>query len=417
MSTQSPRRLVAVFVLLQAFMLAACASRPSLPAPGPQAPHAVVVLSFDGMPAAATSDGSMPALAALGRAGVRAAGMLPSYPSLTFPNHYTLATGLRPDHHGIVHNYMRDAAFGPYHSKTNGTEPRWYGGEPIWHTLQRQGGRAATVAWIGGQSADDPRHPQRWTAFDGAQDDASRVDQLLRWLDLPPQERPQLLMAYFERHDVAAHANGPASPEAMAARSALDGALQRLLDGLQARGLRDSTDVIVVSDHGMAEVPPRNVDVLPASVPRDAFSVDGVNIVLGIHPVRGREREVEAGLLGRHAHHTCYKRDALPARWQYGTHPRVAPIICQADAGWYLFVDPPRREPGKLRGEHGYDPAEPTMRAVFAAAGPSFRQGITIGTFDNVDVYPLLAHLLHVQPAPNDGALGPLLPALRETSP
>ena len=412
--TTPPRRLAPFLALLLACLVAACASHRAAPAPVDSTAHTVVVLSFDGLPAAAASDGSMPALAALARSGVSSEGMVPSYPSLTFPNHYTLATGLRPDHHGIVHNYMRDAAFGSYHSKKNGTDARWYGGEPIWHTLQRQGGRAATVAWIGAQNAEDPRHPQRWTAFDATQRDDARIDQLLRWLDAPLQERPQLLMAYFERHDVAGHANGPASAEAMEARRTLDASLQRLLDGLEARGLRASTGVIVVSDHGMTQVPPQNVDVLAPAVPRDAFSVDGVNIVLGIHPQPGREREVEAGLIGRHAHHTCYRRDALPARWHYGTHPRVAPIICQADEGWYLFVDKPARMPSKIRGEHGYDPDAASMRAVFAAAGPSFRQGIHLGAFDNVDLYPLLAYLLYVQPAPNDGDLAPLLPALRD---
>ena len=397
--------------LLLACLLPACATRPA-PTAGDTG-RTVVVLSFDGLPAAATTDGSMPALAALGRSGVVADGMVPSYPTLTFPNHYTLATGLRPDRHGIVHNYMRDPAFGPYHSKTNGAEGRWYGGEPIWATLQRQGGRAATVAWIGAQDPADPRRPALSTAFDGAQSDAARVDQLLAWLSLPAGQRPALLMAYFERHDVAAHAHGPASPQAREARRTLDAALRRLRDGLRARGLEGRTDVIVVSDHGMAEVPPDHVDVLSPAVPRSAYTLDGVSIVLGVHPLPGREREVEAALLGRHAHHACHRRDALPPQWHYGTHPRVAPIVCQADVGWYLYAEPPARRAAHVRGEHGYDPRAPAMLAVFAATGPSFRSGARIGAFDNVDLYPLLAHLLRISPAPNDGDLAPLRGALR----
>lgn len=405
-----------VIACLLACVLAACATRAPSSASRAAAQPTVIVLSFDGLPAAAATDGSMPTLAALARSGVGSEGMVPSYPSLTFPNHYTLATGLRPDHHGVVHNYMRDAAFGPYHSKKNGSEARWYGGEPIWNTLQRQGGRAATVAWIGAQDAQDARRPAFFTVFDATQAETARVDQLLSWLALPEAQRPQLLMAYFEHHDVAAHANGPHSPEAMAARTRLDGALRQLLQGLEARNLRETTNVIVVSDHGIAEVPPRNIEALSPAVPRDAFSVDGVNILLGIHPLPGREREVEAGLVGRHAHHTCYRREALPAQWHYGTHPRIAPILCQADVGWYLFVNapPPERTPRKVRGEHGYDPQHPSMRAVFAAAGPSFRAGSHVGSFDNVDLYPLLARLLHIRPAPHDGDLDPLLPALRD---
>jgi predicted AlkP superfamily pyrophosphatase or phosphodiesterase len=402
--------------LLLAGLLPGCTTRRVADARVPEAAPTVVVLSFDGLPAAAVADGSMPALGALARAGVRADGMVPSYPTLTFPNHYTLATGLRPDRHGIVHNYMRDPAFGPYHSKTNGIEARWYGGEPIWATLQRQAGRAGTVAWIGGQDPADPRRPALFTVFDAAQTDQARIDQLLSWLSLPPAQRPRLLMAYFERHDVAAHAHGPASVEAIEARQALDAALQRLREGLQARGLAGQTDVIVVSDHGMAEVQPKNVDVLSAAAPRDAYTVDGVSIVLGVHPLPGREQEVEAALLGRHAHHTCHRRDALPAHWHYGAHPRVAPIVCQADTGWYLYAAPPARKPTRVRGEHGYDPRDPAMLAVFAAAGPSFRSGARIGAFDNVDIYPLLAHLLRIRPAANDGDLAPLRRALRTTA-
>lgn len=406
-------------------LLAACATAVA-PAPSPQAaarapapaaaatPRAVVLLSFDGLPAAATTDGSMPTLSALARDGVRADGMLPSFPSMTFPNHYTLATGLRPDHHGIVHNYMRDAAFGHYQSKVNGAEGRWYGGEPIWATLQRQGGRAGTVAWIGAQDPHGARMPALWTAFDTAQPDAARIGQVLAWLDLPRAARLALVMAYFDLHDKQAHAFGPDAPEAMAARRTLDDALRGLLAGLSARGLRQATDVIVVSDHGMAAVPPGNVDTLPASLPRDAFSVDGTGIVLGVHPRPGREAEVARGLLGRQAHHACLRKDALPPRWHYGTHPRVAPIVCVADPGWYLYVDPPARSYARVRGEHGYDPQDRSMRAVFVAAGPSFRAGVRLRPFDNVDVYPLLARLLGVVPAANDGTLAPLLPALRK---
>lgn len=405
--------------LLLLLLSAGCATPPARDQTdaSPPAAQRVIVLSFDGLPAAAATDGSMPALRALGDAGVRAAWLSPSYPSLTFPNHYTLATGLRPDHHGIVHNYLRDPGYGRFWSKRNGSEARWYGGDPIWNTLQRQGGRAATVMWIGAQDPADPRRPALWTAFDAAQPADARIDQMLAWLDLPPARRPRLLMAYFDRHDVDAHAHGPASPEAMAARRALDGALQRLLDGLDARGLRAGSDVVVVSDHGMAQVPPRNVELLTRAVPRSAYEVEGSNIVLGIHPRPGQDAAVEAALVGRHGHHACYRKAELPARWHYGTHPRVAPIVCQADAGWYLYADAPARRATAMRGEHGYDPDDPSMRAVFVAAGPSFRAGTRLPAFDNVDLYPLLARLLGIRPSPNDGDIAPLLPALRDAPP
>ena len=395
--------------LLFIFVASCATTRPDAAIPQ----RTVIVLSFDGLPATTAGDGSMPTLDRLAREGVRAQWLTPSYPTMTFPNHYTLATGLRPDHHGIVHNYMRDAELGDYHSKRNGGEGRWYGGEPIWTTLQRQGGRAAVLAWVGGQDPADPRAPSLLAKFDPQRSVPQHVERLLAWLDLPAKQRPRLLMAYLDRYDVAAHANGPASPEARAAKSELDAALAQLVDGLRARGRLDDTDLIVLSDHGMQEMQPQHVDVLDPSVAADAYDVVAVSILLGIFPKPGRGPEVEAGLLGRHAHHACYRKDALPARWEYGTHPRVPPIVCQADPGWYLLAKPPQRAWSRVRGEHGFDNHDPSMRAVFVARGPSFREGLVMPGFDNVDVYPLLAKLLGIAPAANDGDLDPLRQALR----
>ncbi|MCW5579948.1 MAG: alkaline phosphatase family protein [Luteimonas sp.] len=394
---------------LLAAWLTACASTPSA---RDALPRTVVVLSFDGLPATTIGDGSMPALDALSREGVHAHWLLPSFPTLTFPNHYTLATGLRPDHHGIVGNYLRDATFGDYHSKRNGAEGHWYGGEPIWATLQRQGGRGAALAWVGGQDPADPRAPALMVPFDGERSVERHIDQVLAWLDLPADERPQLVMDYFQHYDVAAHANGPASPEAALAKSALDAGIARLVDGLRMRGLEAQVDLVVVSDHGMDEVPPTHVDWLDPRVPADAYDVIGTTVV-GIAPKPGREAEV-ARLLGRHAHHACHAKGAMPAHWRYGTHPRVPPIVCLPDPGWYLLPREPQRRPPRVRGEHGFDNADPAMRAVFVARGPSFRTGVTLPAFDNVDVYPLLARLLGIEPAPNDGSVVPLLPGLRD---
>ena len=372
----------------------------------------VIVLSFDGLPADTVGDGEMPTLDRLARDGTHAQWLTPSFPTLTFPNHYTLATGLRPGHHGIVGNYLRDPVFGDYYSKRNGAEGRWYGGEPIWTTLQRQGGRSAVLSWVGGQDPADPRVPALMVPFEPGRSAMRQVEQLLAWLDLPARQRPQLLMAYFDHYDVAAHANGPASAQATAARHELDAALARLVDGLRTRRLQDSTDLILLSDHGMREVPPEHVEWLDARVPHDAYDVVGTTVI-GIFPKPGREAEV-ATLVGRHAHHACHAKGAMPAHWYFGTHPRVPPIVCMPDPGWYLFPREPQRRPTHVRGEHGFDTTDPAMRATFVARGPSFREGATLPAFDNVDVYPLLAHLLGIKPAPNDGRIEPLLPALRE---
>lgn len=404
-----PTFFLRAMLLALSLLAAGCATRPST-----HASPIVVMVSIDGLPSSVPGSGRMPTLDAIARDGVQAAWLNPSYPTLTFPNHYTLATGLRPDHHGIVHNNMRDATLGKFVSKEeSATDARWWGGEPIWNTLQRQGGIAATMFWPGSQAAIGGQRPRYWVPFDSSLPVQARVDQLLAWLDLPAARRPQLLTLYLEQYDVAAHAHGTWSTEAMQALAGLDAALATLRAGLHARGLDDDVDLIVLSDHGMADVRGQDMEFIDDLVPLDAMDVEYIGQVVGIHPRTGHQAEVEKALLGRHAHYACWRKGETPPAWHFGTHPRIPPIVCQADDGWRAWVHRAPAQPA-LKGEHGFAPEGPGMRAVFTAIGPSFRGGTRLPAFDNVDVYPLLARLLRIRPAPNDGDIAPLLPALQD---
>lgn len=411
--------------LLRAAAVAAClvlsgcsspASR-SAPPPAATAPEAVVLVSIDAFRADYLSPERTPQLARIAREGVRAEWMNPSYPSLTFPNHYTLVTGLRPDHHGVVHNRMVDADLGVFAvaDRSAVDDGRWWGGEPIWVTAEKNGLRSASWAWPGSSASIGGVRPSLWVAYDETVPPAQRVDEVLGWLDAPPSQRPQLVSLYFEQLDKAGHDHGPDSPQVSATLAQLDRAIGRLRDGLAARGLLDRVDLLVVSDHGMATVGPgRAIGVEEMVDPRDATVIsDGQSI--GIVPMPGREAQAEQRLIGPHAQYDCWRRDDLPARWEYGRHPRVPPIVCQMHEGWDALYPAKlaRRPPRATRGSHGFDPALPSMRALFVARGPSFVPGSHLPAFDNVDVYPLLAHLLGIPPAPNDGELTRLLPALR----
>lgn len=404
---------VRVLLALLLCCLSACSARPAGVAQAGESPI-VLLVSIDGLPASVPGSGRMPVLDAVARGGVRADWLSPSFPTATFPNHYTLATGLRPDRHGIVHNTMRDPALGRFVSKeASARDGRWWGGEPIWATLQRQGGIAATMFWPGSEAEIAGQRPRHWHAFDGSLPIVARVDQVLAWLDLPPEQRPNLLTLYLEQYDVAAHAGGMDSAQALQALQAIDAGLARLREGVRTRGLERRVDLVVLSDHGMHDLPPGNVRLLDERIPAEAMDVHYAGAVAGLAPRAGFERQVEAALLGRHDHYGCWRKAELPAGWHYGSHPRIPPIVCQADPGWRLAL---RRWPAQaaVRGEHGHAPEEPAMRAVFVASGPSFRAGVRLPAFDNVHVYPLLAHLLRIRPAANDGSLAPLRPALRD---
>lgn len=380
----------------------------SVTPPGPTAGTArtVLLVSLDAFHPRYLDMGLAPAIAAIGSEGVRAAWLQPSYPSLTFPNHYTLVTGLRPDRHGLVHNTMRDEVLGNYKLSLRDAvgDGRWYGGQPLWIAAQRAGMRTATMFWPGSEAEIDGVRPDHWLAYDKAMPLDARVDTLLGWLR-DAANRPRFATLYLESVDEAGHDFGPDSPQALDAVREVDAAVAALRAGIDAAGLRDRVDLVVVSDHGMATVPVgQAIAVEDMADPADAVAVTTGQIVM-FAPQPGREAAAERALLGRHAHHACWRRGELPARWHFGANPRIPAIVCQMDEGWDAVTRKvlPLRPVDHPRGSHGYDPALPSMRALFVATGPSFRKGLAVPPIDNVDVYPLLAHLLGVPAAAGDG--------------
>lgn len=402
-------------------LLAGCAGTPTeraapMTVVRAAAPAPLVLISLDGVRAGDLDPGLTPNLARLAENGVRADGMAPSYPSLTFPNHHTLVTGLRPDRHGVVQNTMHDAQLGAFtiSDPQAVAEPGWWGGEPLWVTAERAGLPTAAMFWPGTEAAIGGVRPTRWHRFDTTVTPETRVDRVLGWLGEHAATRPRLVTLYFETVDKAAHDHGPDSPQAREALARVDAYLGRLMDGLEARGSLDDVNLVVVSDHGMTPVPPSQVIAIENIVDMDEVEVITHGQSLGLEPKPGRTAAAEARLLGRHEHHECWRKAELPARWHYGRHPRVPAIICQMDEGWDAM---PRerlaaRPEGRTRGSHGFDPALPSMRALFVAHGPGWRNGVRIGSIDNVDVYPALARLIGVAPAPNDGDADALAPAL-----
>ncbi len=399
-------------------LLAACVSTPPrADLAAASARSTLLLVSVDGLPARMLGQGDTPHLDQLAATGVRAERMNPSYPSLTFPNHYTLVTGLRPNHHGVIHNSMRDTDLGEFRTSDREAmgDGRWWGGEPIWIGAQRAGLRTATMFWPGSEATIQGLQPDVWFPFDVDMSEQARVDQVLAWFALPPAQRPPLITLYFDKVDKAGHDHGPDSAQMHAAIRVTDAAIGRLVDTLRARGQYDQVNLVVVSDHGMASVPAGQVIAVEDMVTPEQADVVSVGQVIGIAPRPGRTAEVEARLLGRHPPHTCWRREELPAHWEYGSHPRIPPIVCQMDEGWdALGAEMIARRPDRDRGSHGYDPALPSMGAVFIAHGPAFRAGTVLPAFDNVHVYPLLTRLLGIPAAPNDGDPAVLLPALRE---
>jgi predicted AlkP superfamily pyrophosphatase or phosphodiesterase len=402
-----------VLALLPAALATGCAQplpRAGSAAAAPSAGSSLlVVVSFDGYRWDYPELHGAPELLALAREGVRARALVPSFPSKTYPNHYTLATGLRPERHGVVANTMWDPLWQARFSlAARGAveDGRWYEGEPIWVTAERAGLATASSYWPGRAAAIAGVRPRIWRRYDAEAPDFGRIDEVLGWLDRSAAERPRLLMVYLAEPDLSGHRFGPEAPETRLAVAHVDQVLARLRAGIAARGLGASTDWIVVSDHGMATVSPERTIVLEDRLDLGDVDLDDVNIVAGIRPRPGREAAVLAALAEASPPLHVARRDEMPERLSFRAHRRIAPVVAWVDPGWLLYATRADRDRALRNfsfGAHGYDPAAPEMHGVFVAAGPSFRKGVEVPPIDNVDLYELMCRLLALEPAPNDG--------------
>jgi len=382
----------------------------------------VILISIDGFRYDYFGKASTPNLDSLIARGVRARYMLSSFPTKTFPNHYTIVTGLYPAHHGIIANNMWDdslhAKFKPSDRKQL-QDARWWGGEPIWVTAQKAGQKTAPLYWPGAEAPIDGVMPTYWEAWIEKHETPFdyRVNKLLSWLDLPASDRPTFLTLYFETVDKAGHDYGPDSPQVSQAIETVDRNLGLLLDGLRSRGIEDQVNIIVVSDHGMAACSRERVLMLDDYIDESTVTVVDTNPVLAIKAKDGNNAALVAKLK-RAPHLTVYTRDSVPKRLHFSGNPRITPVIAVADVGWKISShdDTAKHPERKYGGDHGYDNAAPEMRAIFLAAGPAFTPHSTLPAFPNVDVYPLLAYLLHVSPARNDGDMNVFRPVLRRVT-
>lgn len=374
------------------------------PAPAPQ--HKVVLVSLDGFRADYIRRPGAMHLRELAREGVRAAWMQPSFPSITFPNHYAIVTGLYPEHSGIVGNTMEDSTLGRFtigDSAAN-ADPRWWGGEPIWATAEKQGKPAAVFFWPGSEAGEGGARPEFWRHYDVRVSFDSRVRQVLDWLSMKGDSAPDFIAVYFSEPDHQGHLHGPASPQVDSAIAEVDREVGKLMAGIDSLGLRGDVDLIVVSDHGMAAVSPDRVIYLDDYVPPEWITVIETGAGARVAPKSGYTDSVYRRLHGANPHLAVYRKADVPARFHYDSNPRIPAIVAMADPGWYVTTRAAAARRPIRGGAHGYDNTAPEMRALFVARGPDFRRGVEVGAFQNIQVYDLLARLLHVTPAPNDGS-------------
>lgn len=384
----------------------------------------VILVALDGFRADYLDKFKPPVLSRLAKKGVRAKWLIPSFPTKTFPNHYTIATGLYPEHHGIIENNIYDAGFDALFglSKTEEVQnARWWLGEPIWVTAEKQGQRAGAFFFPGTEAPIMGILPTFWKKYDGKIPNTERVDTILSWLDLPGDKRPTLYTLYFSDTDDSGHAFSPDSKEVRDDVAKVDGEIGRLIDGLKQRKIDKKVNLIIVSDHGMSTIDQRNAVFLD-----DAFDLSRAERILWtgeivqIFPKAGAEKEIIGNLQSKIKHAQCWEKANIPARFHYRASSRIAPIICSVDEGWMLtsrsrYEDLKKRADnfGRPRGAHGYDNRLESMRATFIAHNRAFRKGKTVEPFENVEIYNLMCKILGLTPAPNDGSFEKVKKLLR----
>ena len=347
---------------------------------------------------------------ALANEGVRAEGLIPQFPSKTFPNHYTIVTGLRLASHGIISNNMTDPEIPGRFSLSNRdvlADPRWWGGEPIWNTAERQGLVASALFWPGSETPIGGRQATYWMPYDERMPNAEHVAKSLEWLAQPEGKRPSFLTVYFSDVDHAGHDYGPESSQVREAVAEVDRALAQLVNGVRALGLADRTHYIVVSDHGMSPLSQDRVIVLDDYVDINTVDVVDWSPVVTLSPKDGNVDALYAALKNRHPALAVYRSAELPEKYGLAGHPRLPPVIGIAENGWAIAS---RREFDRWRsagreagGAHGYDPQVRDMHGIFVAAGLRFRNGMRVPAFENIQIYELMCALMTIEPAKNDG--------------
>ncbi|MEQ9398523.1 MAG: ectonucleotide pyrophosphatase/phosphodiesterase [Longimicrobiales bacterium] len=379
------------------------------------APH-LVLISFDGFRHDYMDRYAAPNFQRVAAAGVRADRLIPVFPTKTFPTHYSVATGMYAENHGIVGNTFWDPARGAEYELSDRDvveDGTWYRGEPIWVTAERQGMVSAAYFFVGTEADVMGVRPTHWRPYDGRVSRNARVDQALAWLADDPASRPHVITLYFSDVDDAGHTYGPDSPETGAAVAEVDAALGRLLDGIEALPHGDQVYVVLTSDHGMMPAPGAraeglDLDVLPGvrmitSGPYASLFVDEGGA--------SRAPALRDSIAAMLPHGAVYLRADVPERFHYSADPRIGDLVVIMEPEWTVVRQD--RLPVRDSYTHGWDNRTLGMGGIFLAMGPGIAGGQRIEAFESIHIYPLMAHVLGLTPNPEaDGSLQVLLPVL-----
>ncbi|XP_015281247.1 PREDICTED: ectonucleotide pyrophosphatase/phosphodiesterase family member 5 [Gekko japonicus] len=321
----------------------------------------------------------------------------------TYPNHYTMVTGLYAEDHGIVANEMYDPVLNETFSMNHMTmyNPKfWEHAYPVWITNQIQGHRSGAAMWPGTDVKIHGAFPTHYLLYNESVSFQERVAKLIEWFT--SEEPINLGLLYWEQPDEMGHILGPDDPGMELVIMEIDNLLSHLVRELKRAELWDTLNVIITSDHGMAQSSRDRIIELDQYVDRDLYMMIDHSPDVAILPAEGKLDEVYNALVKAHPHMTVYKKEDIPSRLHYRHSTRIQPILAVADEGWEILQN--KSDHFNL-GNHGYDNTLPDMHPIFLAHGPAFRKNISKQAMNSTDLYPLLCHLLGLEPLPSNGSL------------
>ncbi|MCX7879588.1 MAG: ectonucleotide pyrophosphatase/phosphodiesterase [Ignavibacteria bacterium] len=363
----------------------------------------VILISFDGFRWDYLNRGLTPNIEKFAKNGVRALSLQPSYPSVTFPNHYTIVTGLYPQNHNIISNYIED----PYNNltftvrDTNAVRnPRWFLGEAIWETARRNGLITATFFWPGSELRPEYRRANYFVHYDSKFPFKSRIDSVLSWLKLPYNLRPKFITLYFDEPDEVGHDYGPNSAEVNKAIAQCDSLFGYLIEKIQKINLIDSVNIILVSDHGMTEVQKDKIINISEIIKNDSVRIHSYGYMAFLRGNKDSLEKAYSFLKKVERNFKIYRRSEIPKYYRYSQNPLISDFVIIPELGWSI-VRSPEDYVYNIKGNHGYLPQWTDMHGIFVAGGPAFKKGLVVGTLRNVDIYPLLCKILRIEPKGN----------------
>ncbi|VIO88368.1 Uncharacterized protein BM_BM9475 [Brugia malayi] len=382
----------------------------------------LLILSFDGFRNSYLEHNITPSIQRLINYGTHSKYMLPTFPSKTFPNHYTIATGLYPAWHGIIDNRFYDIKLKAFFKKSS-NKPGWYLGEPIWKTAQKAGLKSAVFFWPGSEELE--KLPNYWMKYNSSTPFRHRIDTVIKWLKLPDDERPSLIQAYFEEPDISGHKHGPDSQAVHDALILMDGVINYLIRRLLEEKLMGCINLILLSDHGMQQMDKTKFVVTTnysemnfdnkffsgttarIQISYKTNSSDGNGTDDIINDIIST-MECQSG-----NSYIAYRKDLVPIRFHYAGSLRMGDVIIKGRPGVCIFQTDEKKESYNRLGDHGYDNRIASMRTIFIAIGPDIAQNRKINSFQNIELYNLFTYLLRIDAAPNNGTNGTLFPVLR----